>query len=102
MTTRWSSASGSPTREVPPRVDDGDVVWLCAVRRREDGSDDHAFEWFAELHQAGRLLPTDDDRLRDRAEEAVHTDRRLRRGLFALVDQALGEPGRELQGDLDG
>ncbi len=54
-------------------LDEDGVVWLCAVRRREEGSDDDAFAWFAELHQDGRLLPTDDDRLRDRAEEAVRS-----------------------------
>jgi len=36
-------------------VDEDGVVWLCAVRRREEGSDDDAFAWFAELHQDGRL-----------------------------------------------
>ncbi|MGH3470437.1 MAG: hypothetical protein ACRDPG_00125 [Nocardioidaceae bacterium] len=83
-------------------VDEGHVVWLCAVRRREDGSDDDAFEWFAELHATGRLLPTDDDRLRDQAEEAVRTHGSLRRDLFDLADRALAEPGREFETDLDG
>ena len=51
-------------------LDEDGVVWLCAVRRRVEGSDDDAFRWFANLHKSGRLLPTDDDRLRDKAEEA--------------------------------
>lgn len=57
-------------------LDEDGVVWLCAVRRREEGSDDDAFKWFAELHRAGRLLPTEDDHLRDHAEEALRSFRR--------------------------
>lgn len=78
------------------------MVWLCAVRRREDGSDNDAFAWFAELQSAGRLLPTDDDRLRDQAEEALRTYRPLRDGVFALVDLARQDPGTERSVDLDG
>ena len=80
---------------------DDDIVWLCAVRRREEGSDDDAFEWFAELHAAGTLLPSDDDRLRDRAEEAIRLHRRLTGELFALVGRALASPGVECAADLD-
>ena len=47
------------------------IVWLCAVHRREEGSDDDAYAWFADLGAAGRLLPCDDDRLRDRAEAVI-------------------------------
>jgi hypothetical protein len=43
-------------------------VWLCAGAYREDGSNDDAYEVFAALHEAGRLLPNDDDRLRDELE----------------------------------
>ncbi|MCA1677759.1 MAG: hypothetical protein LC777_01830, partial [Actinobacteria bacterium] len=42
--------------------------WLCAGALREEGSGDDAYERFAELHKAGRLLPDDDDRLRDALE----------------------------------
>lgn len=42
--------------------------WLCAGAIREQGSDDDAYEIFAALHAAGRLLPDSDDELRDRAE----------------------------------
>ena len=41
------------------------IFWLCAARRRAEGSEDDAFEWFAELHRQGTLLPTEDDYLRD-------------------------------------
>lgn len=83
-------------------IDDDGIVWLCAVRRREDGSDDDAFEWFEELYRNGRLLPTGDDRLRDEAEEAIRSFRRLRREVFELVDRARGDPEGEHQSDLDG
>jgi hypothetical protein len=42
--------------------------WLCAGAQREEGSGQDAYEIFAALHQAGRLLPDDDDRLRDELE----------------------------------
>jgi hypothetical protein len=83
-------------------LDEDGVVWLCAVRRREEGSDDDAFEWFAQLHRAGRLLPTDDDRLRDQAEEALRSFRRLRRTLFELVEEPRDDPGNEHGADLEG
>lgn len=83
-------------------LDEDGVVWLCAVRRREEGSDDDAFTWFAELHQDGRLLPTDEDRLRDQAEEALRSFRRLSRALFELIDVARDEPAIEHDTELDG
>jgi hypothetical protein len=42
--------------------------WLCAGAQREEGSSEDAYEVFAALHQTGRLLPDDDDRLRDELE----------------------------------
>lgn len=83
-------------------LDEDGVVWLCAVRRREEGSDDDAFAWFTDLHRAGRLLPTEDDRLRDQAEEVLRAFRRLRDNLFRLVDEARERPGTEHRSDLDG
>lgn len=83
-------------------IDENEVVWLCAVGRRQEGSDDDAFTWFAELHRSGRLLPSDDDRLRDRAEEVLRTFRRLRDGVFGMVEEARGDPGTEHYADLDG
>jgi hypothetical protein len=83
-------------------LDEDDVVWLCAVRRREEGSDDDAFEWFAELHRGRRLLPTADDHLRDRAEGALRSFNQLRGDLFDLVEQALADPGTERATDLGG
>jgi len=42
--------------------------WLCAGAHREQGSGDDAYELFAALNRAGRLLPDDDDHLRDALE----------------------------------
>ena len=82
-------------------LDDDGVVWLCAVRRREEGSDDDAFDWFEALHRAGKLLPTDGDRLRDAAEEAIRVVRRLTADLILLVDRALVDVANEQAVDLD-
>ena len=69
-------------------LDEDGVGWLRAVRRRVEGSDDDAFRWFANLHKSGRLLPTDDDRLRDKAEEARLLFGYLKGDLIELVDGA--------------
>jgi hypothetical protein len=78
-------------------IDDDGVV-----RRREDGSDSDAFAWFAQLHASDRLLPTDDDHLRDQAEEVLRLHRRLTLDLFELVDRAFADRGTECATDLDG
>jgi len=83
-------------------LDENDVVWLCAVRRRKEGSDDDAFAWFSELNWEGQLLPTDDDRLRDQAEEAIRSFGQLRGALFKLVDGAGNDLATEHAMDLDG
>lgn len=40
------------------------VLWVLAVEAREEGSDEDAFAYVAELHATGRLLPAEDDELR--------------------------------------
>ena len=76
------------------------VVWLCAVHRRDEGSEDDAYAWFARLHAAGELLPSDDDRLRDRAEAVIRLQRGLTAELLQLVGDALTRKGVELRADL--
>jgi hypothetical protein len=76
------------------------IVWLCAVHRREEGSDDDAYAWFARLHASGQLLPSGDDQLRDRAEAAIRLQRGLNAELLGLVDAALSHRGAELAADL--
>jgi hypothetical protein len=79
-----------------------DIVWLCAVHRREQGSDDDAYAWFAGLHGTGRLLPSQDDRLRDRAEAVIRLQRGLTAELLRLVQDALSHLGTELAAELGG
>jgi hypothetical protein len=84
-------------------VDEGNgIVWLCAVHRREQDSDDDAYAWFVGLHANGRLLPSEDDGLRDRAEAVIRLQRGLTAGLLQLVDDALSHRGTELAADLGG
>lgn len=83
-------------------LDHEEIVWLCAVERREDGSDDDAFVYFGELHTRGRLLPNDDDRLRDESEVALRRYRELEAELFQLADDALEQCGSEVSTDLAG
>ena len=76
------------------------IVWLCAVQRREEGSEDDAFARFADLHAKGQLLPSEDDRLRDAAEAAIRLHRALTAELLQLVADALSHPGTETEADL--
>lgn len=78
------------------------VVWLCAGRRREEGSEDDAFKWFAQLHEAGHLVPGEADFLRDRAEATTRLQRGLRAAIADLFDAARANTGTELGADLGG
>ena len=80
--------------------EDDEIVWLCAARRREDGSADDAYAWFADLHARGELLPSADDRLRDRAEAAIRLQRGLAAELLHLFNRAHAEKGTEQRADL--
>lgn len=76
------------------------IVWLCAVQRREDGSEDDAFQYFLDLHTHSELLPSGDDRLRYRAEAAIRLFRGLEADLLQLVGEALQQKGTEHVRDL--
>ena len=73
-----------------------EVVWLCAVQRREDGSEDDAFSYFEELHTREQLLPGSDDALRMKLETVLFQHKLNRDALFALVDYALAHPREEI------
>jgi hypothetical protein len=75
---------------------------VVGVHRREQDSDDDADAWFADLHAKGRLLPSEDDRLRDRAEAVIRLQRALMAGLLQLVTDALSRRGEELMAALGG
>lgn len=76
------------------------VVWLCAVHKREDGSEDDAYEWFRGLHTSGELLPTEADLDRLLIDAAIQVFRTAERELLQLVDEAIAQPGNELAKDL--
>lgn len=76
------------------------IVWLCAARRREEGSEEDVYSYLQHLHEHGHLLPTGDDYLRERAEAAIRLQRGLTAELLALVDQALATPGTEHRQEL--
>ena len=80
--------------------DERHVVWLCAVHRREQDSDDDAYAQIVELHGHGELLPTEDDRLRDDVDGVLRFHRLLTEDLLDLVDQAIGSTGKEITADL--
>jgi len=82
--------------------EDRNVVWLCAVHKREEGSDDDAYEWFRGLHTSGDLLPTEEDQDRLLIDAAVHVFRTAETDLLELVDEAIAQPGEELAKDLGG
>jgi len=78
------------------------TVWLCAAHRREEGSDDDAYEWFAQLHAGKALLPTEADLDRLRADAVLELFHRISAELCHLVDAAVARSGYELREDLGG
>jgi len=70
--------------------------WLCAAAQREARATDDAFEYFAALHAAGRLLPDDDDRLRDALERNARIIDDAATTLPAAVANALARPERDV------
>lgn len=61
--------------------------WLCAGAQREEGSGEDAYEQFAALHRAQRLLPDKDDLLRD----ALERNARIIDAASNSIDSALAE-----------
>ena len=76
---RWRGATWLEADE--PRF------WLCAGAQRAAGSADDAYEHFVDLHAGGRLLPDDDDRLRD----ALERNARIIDAAAALIPEALAD-----------
>ncbi len=70
--------------------------WLLAGAQRAAGSRDDAYEVFAALHDAGRLLPDDDDRHRD----ALEQNARLRAAALAAIPAALGDAAARREQDV--
>jgi hypothetical protein len=75
---------------------DAGRFWLCAAAQREAGSPDDAYELFAALHAAGRLLPDDDDRLRDALERNVRVIDSAAAEIPVLLARANARRGRDV------
>jgi len=82
--------------------EDRNVVWLCAVHKREEGSEGDAYEWFRDLHTSGDLLPTEEDLDRLLIDAAIQVFRTAEAELLQLVDETIAQPGKELVRDLGG
>ena len=76
---RWRGATWLETYE--------GRFWLCAGAQRAAGSAEDAYEHFIALHNAGRLLPDDDDRLRDALERTA----RIIDAAAAVIPEALAD-----------
>jgi hypothetical protein len=76
---RWRGATW--TEEAAGRF------WLLAGSLREAGSADDAFEVFKDLYDHGRLLPAQDDELRDRAEFVARILQAARRRVPEWVER---------------
>lgn len=74
------------------------VLWLLAIEKREAGSEDDAYAYFAELHRAGQLMPTPNDFLRDRVESVDRLRRAIRIDLRDIL--AASGDGREISTEL--
>lgn len=71
-------------------------LWLCAAAQRQEGSSDDAFEHFAALHAAGRLLPDGDDRLRDALERNARIIDDAAKEIPAVLERAFKQPGQDV------
>jgi len=79
-----------------------DIVWLLAAAEREEGSSDDAYEYFERLHRNGALLPSDDDRDRDRYEEGLRFIRRVADEAPRCIEEAWVHPGDEIHKTIGG
>jgi hypothetical protein len=85
---RWRGATWLET--------DAGRFWLCAGALRDEGSGDDAFEVFAALHQAGRLMPVADDELRDALERNTRIIDNATEQIPDRLGDALDRPGRDV------
>lgn len=85
---RWRGATWLET--------DAGRFWLCAGALRDEGSGDDAYEVFAGLHAAGRLLPDADDELRDALERNARIIDDATAAIREALDDALAARGRDV------
>jgi hypothetical protein len=70
--------------------------WLCAGALREEGSGEDAYDVFAALHEAGRLLPDADDHVRDALERNARIIDAAAAAIPDALERALARPGRDV------
>ena len=70
--------------------------WLCAGAHREEGSGEDAYEQFAALHRAQRLLPDKDDLLRDALERNARIIDAARDSIGSALAEALNHRDRDI------
>jgi hypothetical protein len=75
---------------------------LCAGAQREDGSGEDAYDLFTALHRAGRLLPDDDDRLRDALERNARIIDEAADSIASTLAEALDRQGHDIAVSLGG
>ena len=78
------------------------VFWLLATWLREAGSSGDAYRHFERVHDAGRLLPTDDDIARMRLEAAARQYRAFAAEVPAIVSKARRHIGESVTARLGG
>lgn len=71
--------------------------WLCAGAQREQGSGEDAYEVFVALHRAGRLLPDEDDRLRDELERNARIIDAANDTIGSALAEAFAQPDRDVE-----
>jgi hypothetical protein len=76
--------------------EENQIVWLLGAGDRREGSAEDAYVYFAELHKAGRLLPTAEDYLRDQVEGAARILSRIAEEAREFLRQARAQTGTEL------
>ncbi|MGI8609759.1 MAG: hypothetical protein ACR2MY_11110 [Candidatus Dormibacteria bacterium] len=81
---------------------DAGILWVLAIARREDDSDEDAFAHFSRLHADGRLLPTDDDRARIEFEQGHRLFTRIRSDLVVVLARTREHREDEIRVDLAG
>jgi hypothetical protein len=93
----------TPAHSAPVWLEtDAARFWLCAGAHREQGSGEDAYEVFEELHRAGRLLPDDDDRLRDVLERNARIIDAAADSIPAALAEAFDQPDRDVAVSLSG
>lgn len=69
---------------------------MCAGAHREEGSGEDAYEQFAALHRAQRLLPGEDDLLRDALERNARVIDAAKDSIGSALVEALDHRDRDI------